>query len=124
MPDSHVMSNPLAPLASTILYKTSASCSAVSSSFLFSLALFAYWLRSSVVSVLFSLISERLSPTITLIIPIFVFREGASGLAHVPPHRVSGITLPPDDATPFFIARLTCKAVKKKILRSSIIKLS
>jgi len=59
------------------------------------------WLRSSVVSVLFSLISERLSLTITLIIPIFVPREVASGLAHVPPHRVSGITLPPDDATPF-----------------------
>ena len=48
-----------------------------------------------------------------MIIPIFVSREGASGLAHVPPHRVSGITLPPDDATLFSLHVLLDRTVKK-----------
>ena len=33
---------------------------------------------------------------------IFAFRGSASVLAHAKPHCVTGITLPPVDATPFF----------------------
>lgn len=66
--------------------------------FLSSLALFAYWLRSSVVSVLFSLISERCLLASSLIIPIFGFRMVSSVLAHDSNHSVPGITLPPGDA--------------------------
>lgn len=43
--------------------------------FFFSLALFAFWLRSSVVSVLFSLISETTLRSRIVIIPIFVSRR-------------------------------------------------
>jgi len=45
-------------------------------------ALFAFWLRSSVVSVLFSLISERPSRGYSKIIPIFAARRQPSVLAH------------------------------------------
>ncbi|KAJ5146353.1 uncharacterized protein N7515_000917 [Penicillium bovifimosum] len=62
-------------------------------------ALFAYWLRSSVVSVLFSLISESFRLGNTLIIPIFGPRDLASALAHASLHCVIGLTLPPIDAT-------------------------
>ncbi|CEF78546.1 unnamed protein product [Fusarium graminearum] len=71
---------------------------AMLSSFLFSLALFAFWLRSSVVSVLFSLISERSPRRPTLIIPIFGFRAISSVLAHDFAHCVPSITLPLGDA--------------------------
>jgi len=37
-----------------------------------------------------------------VIISIFAIRGMASVLAHVTPHRVAGITLPPADATPLF----------------------
>jgi hypothetical protein len=60
------------------------------------------WLRSSVVSVLFSLISERSLLRPIVIILIFGFGELASVLAHVSSHRVPGITLPPGDAKSFF----------------------
>ena len=70
--------------------------------FLSSLALFAYWLRSSVVSVLFSLISESFRPGNTLIIPIFGTRDLAPVLAHALLHSVIGLTLPPIDANPLF----------------------
>jgi hypothetical protein len=73
-----------------------------SSSSSFSLALFAFWLRSSVVSVLFSLISETCLRTQFVIISIFVTREVAAVLAHVTTHRVAGITLPPADANTLF----------------------
>ena len=65
-------------------------------------ALFAFWLRSSVVSVLFSLISESVLRNTTLINLIFGFRGRASVLAHVLPHCVIGLTLPSIDAN-FFI---------------------
>ncbi|KAL0941857.1 uncharacterized protein CTRU02_204620 [Colletotrichum truncatum] len=69
-----------------------------------SLALFAFWLRSSVVSVLFSLISERSLRRPIVIILIFGLREKSSVLAHDSSHSVPGITLPPGDAnTSFFI---------------------
>ncbi len=47
-----------------------------------------------------------------MIILIFVPRRGASGLAHVPCHCVTGISLPPVDANILFIvdsARQNCK---------------
>ncbi|KAH6961042.1 hypothetical protein DER45DRAFT_184878 [Fusarium avenaceum] len=87
--------------------------------FLFSLALFAFWLRSSVVSVLFSLISERSLRRPTLIIPIFGFRAVSSVLAHDPTHCVPGITLPPGDANymgSVFHYLLGLARVVKKIL--------
>ncbi|CAG1970147.1 unnamed protein product [Fusarium graminearum] len=81
------------------LYKNiSQPVQATLSSFLFSLALFAFWLRSSVVSVLFSLISERSPRRPTLIIPIFGFRAISSVLAHDFAHCVPSITLPLGDA--------------------------
>ena len=76
---------------------------------LFSLALFAFWLRSSVVSVLFSLISEILLRKKSMIKFIFVPRFGSSELAHDPSHCVIGLTLPPIDAnTPFSSRRSAC----------------
>jgi hypothetical protein len=69
---------------------------------LFSLALFAFWLRSSVVSVLFSLISERCLRTSIVIIPIFGLRVVSAVLAHDSAHSVPGITLPPGDANALF----------------------
>jgi len=69
----------------------------------FSPALFAFWLRSSVVSVLFSLISESVLRNTTLINLIFGPRDGASVLAHAPSHSVLGLTLPPSDANNLFI---------------------
>ncbi|CCF46756.1 hypothetical protein CH063_15408 [Colletotrichum higginsianum] len=77
-------------------------------SLFFSLALFAFWLRSSVVSVLFSLISERSLRRPIVIIPIFGFREEPSVLAHGSSHSVPGITLPPGDANTFFHHMLWC----------------
>jgi hypothetical protein len=69
--------------------------------FLSSSALFAYWLRSSVVSVLFSLISESVLNEHTLIILIFGSRNLTSVLAHVLLHSVTGLTLSPVDANTF-----------------------
>lgn len=68
----------------------------------FSLALFAFWLRSSVVSVLFSLISEILLRKKSMIKFIFDPREESSGLAYGSLHCVPGLTLPPGDANLFF----------------------
>ena len=78
---------------------------------LFSLALFAYWLRSSVVSVLFSLISEIVLLDKSMIKSIFEISLGTAEFTHVPGHSVSGITLPPDDATFIFITFLACPAL-------------
>ena len=78
-----------------------------------SLALFAFWLRSSVVSVLFSLISERPLRRLIVIIPIFGIRADSSRLAYVSAHSVPGITLPPGDANffrPFFFHCSRCLA--------------
>ncbi len=72
---------------------------------LFSLALFAFWLRSSVVSVLFSLISEILLREKSMIKFIFVTGEESSGLAYDSSHCVPGLTLPPGDANSFFHQR-------------------
>lgn len=74
---------------------------------------FAFWLRSSVVSVLFSLISEIHLTDETLIILIFVLRELTSWLASVRSHCVTGITLPPVDATTFHCCYGLAWAVKK-----------
>ena len=74
--------------------------------FLSSLALFAFWLRSSVVSVLFSLISERSLLRPIKIILIFGFRMVSSVLAHDSIHSVPGITLPPGDANLIFFFSL------------------
>ena len=73
-------------------------------SFLFSflsLALFAFWLRSSVVSVLFSLISEIFLREKSMIKFIFVTGDGSSRLAYDPLHCVPGLTLPLGDANLF-----------------------
>ncbi|KAJ5399254.1 hypothetical protein N7465_009743 [Penicillium sp. CMV-2018d] len=73
------------------------------------ITLFAYWLRSSVVSVLFSLISESSRPGNTLIIPIFAARDLAPVLAHASSHSVIGLTLPPIDAnSSFFFIFINC----------------
>ena len=69
---------------------------------LFSPALFAFWLRSSVVSVLFSLISEIILRNESMIILIFVPCRRASVLAYAHRHSVIGLTLPPIDANIFF----------------------
>ncbi|KAL3413833.1 hypothetical protein V8F44DRAFT_489023, partial [Aspergillus fumigatus] len=69
-------------------------------------ALFAFWLRSSVVSVLFSLISESVLRNTTLINLIFGSRGEASVLAHASPHSVIGLTLPPIDANHLFFINL------------------
>ena len=66
------------------------------------LALFAFWLRSSVVSVLFSLISEIFLREKSMIKSIFVLREASSGLAYDASHCVPGLTLPPGDAKSIF----------------------
>ncbi|KAL0939236.1 uncharacterized protein CTRU02_205846 [Colletotrichum truncatum] len=81
-----------------------------------SLALFAFWLRSSVVSVLFSLISERSLRRPIVIILIFGLGEKSSVLAHDSSHSVPGITLPPGDANTFFIvcSGLTRDTAKKR----------
>ncbi|KAF0324040.1 hypothetical protein GQ607_008745, partial [Colletotrichum asianum] len=62
----------------------------------------AFWLRSSVVSVLFSLISERPPRRSIVIILIFdLSGEWPLRLAVCPhAHRVPGISLPPGDANP------------------------
>ena len=62
----------------------------------------AFWLRSSVVSVLFSLISEMSLYVTSHINLIFAIWGPASVLAHADPHCVTGITLPPVDATLLF----------------------
>jgi hypothetical protein len=62
----------------------------------------AFWLRSSVVSVLFSLISETSLYVASFINLIFVSRELAAVLAHAGSHCVTGIALSPVDATGFF----------------------
>ena len=77
--------------------------------FLFSSsALFAFWLRSSVVSVLFSLISEIFLREKSMIKFIFVRCEGSSRLAYDSLHCVPGLTLPPGDANPFSSMSSAC----------------
>ncbi|TGO81357.1 hypothetical protein BPOR_1191g00050 [Botrytis porri] len=65
-------------------------------------------LRSSVVSVLFSLISERSSLTVTLIILIFVVRDWSAVLAHDHSHSFPGITLLPGEANNFSLQIWAC----------------
>jgi hypothetical protein len=51
---------------------------------------------------------------------IFAFRGSASVLAHVEPHCVTGITLPPVDATPFFHCLFGCafsERTRKKLVK-------
>ncbi len=48
-----------------------------------------------------------------MIILIFVPRRGASGLAHVPCHCVTGISLPPVDAN-LFIAESACQICEEE----------
>ena len=61
------------------------------------------WLRSSVVSVLFSLIAESSASQNVMIILIFGPRNLASVLAYASLHSVTGLTLPPVDAkSPLF----------------------
>ncbi|KAI1765065.1 hypothetical protein GGR53DRAFT_491448 [Hypoxylon sp. FL1150] len=55
----------------------------------------AFWLRSSVVSVLFSLISGRVLLELNLRLILFLRRGCASSVMH---NRVLGITLLPSDA--------------------------
>ncbi|KAF0332680.1 hypothetical protein GQ607_000696, partial [Colletotrichum asianum] len=82
-----------------------------------SLALFAFWLRSSVVSVLFSLISERSLRRPIVIILIFGLREESSVLAHDSSHSVPGITLPPGDANSLFsLCALACPGLQRRKL--------
>ena len=83
-------------------------------SHLFSLALFAFWLRSSVVSVLFSLISEILLREKSMIKFIFVFGETPPGLAHGLLHCVPGLSLLSGDANLFFICVLSLSGLPKK----------
>ena len=45
---------------------------------------------------------------------IFEISLGTAEFTHVPGHSVSGITLPPDDATFIFITFLACSRVVKK----------
>jgi hypothetical protein len=80
--------------------------SSYASLLLFSLALFAFWLRSSVVSVLFSLISERCLRTSIVIIPIFGQRTASSMLAYDPVHSVPSITLPLGDANAHLLSSI------------------
>ena len=100
--------------------------------FFSSLALFAFWLRyvyhlsttrcrmlmvsrrSSVVSVLFSLISESVLRDTIVIKSIFETRTLASELAHASAHCVTGLTLPPVDANTLFTAALACPGLQGK----------
>ena len=73
--------------------------------FLFSFsfpALFANWLRSSVVSVLFSLISESFLRETHWLFPFLDLATDLCACA-CRTHSVIGLTLPPIDANPFFI---------------------
>ena len=84
-------------------------------------ALFAFWLRSSVVSVLFSLISEIILRNESMIILIFVPRRRASVLAYAHRHSVIGLTLPPIDANTFFIMAFSLSgAVEKNLFFLSV----
>ncbi|KAK9486719.1 hypothetical protein V1527DRAFT_462402 [Lipomyces starkeyi] len=72
--------------------------------FLFFLTLFAFWLRSSVVSVLFSVTTE-MSLFVTLFVTlIFVFGIWSSGLAYGQMHCVVAIALPATDANIFIFS--------------------
>lgn len=94
--------------------------SSLSFFFFSSPALFAFWLRSSVVSVLFSLISESVLRNTTLINLIFGLRGWTSVLAHVWPHSVIGLTLSPIDANTLFINSVGLSDwLEKRFLRSS-----
>ncbi|KAI5816134.1 hypothetical protein BZA77DRAFT_313707 [Pyronema omphalodes] len=75
----------------------------------------AFWLRSSVVSVLFSLISETVLFEPSYINLIFEPRELASVLAHVDTHCVTGIVLPPVDATILFLICYLWEASEEEI---------
>lgn len=86
--------------------------------FLSSLALFAFWLRSSVVSVLFSLISEMSSTRGNFVITLIFGSLGgvSSALAHdASAHCVPGITLLPGDAT-FSLLALACPARWRRVI--------
>jgi hypothetical protein len=75
----------------------------------------AFWLRSSVVSVLFSLISETVLFEPSYINLIFELRESASVLAHVDTHCVTGIVLPPVDANILFIICYPWEASEEEV---------
>ena len=76
--------------------------------FFFPQLLFAFWLRSGVVTVLISLIADSPALQDAPINLIFHPRDLASMLAYVSFHCVTGLTLPPVDATPFFINYSAC----------------
>ena len=78
--------------------------------------IFSQWLRSSVVSVLFSLISENFLRKVFVINLIFFLSKRISGLAYVLSHRVTGLTLPSVDATLFIMLFGLSKLLEKKIL--------
>lgn len=60
--------------------------------------LFAFWLRSSVVSVLFSVTTETAQFGSFNVTTIFAASGSLSGLAHGDPHCVVALTLPASDA--------------------------
>lgn len=68
--------------------------------------LFAFWLRSSVVPVLISLIADSPALQDTPINPIFRTRDLASLLAYASLHRVTGLTLLLVDANTLFVHQL------------------
>ncbi|KAJ5848545.1 hypothetical protein N7455_012502, partial [Penicillium solitum] len=68
--------------------------------------LFAFWLRSSVVPVLISLIADSPALQDTPINLIFRTRDLASVLAYASLHCVTGLILLPVDANPLFVHQL------------------
>lgn len=78
-----------------------------------------FWLRSSVVSVLFSLISEIILRNESMIILIFVPSWHPSELAHGCRHCVTGLTLPPVDANTLFITAVSLPEALKKTVGTS-----
>ena len=83
--------------------------------FFFSLALFAFWLRSSVVSVLFSLISETFLRELLRLSTFWIYRGPLSLL--MPSVSVASIALPLADANhPFFISHPRLSRVLEKKL--------
>ena len=54
-----------------------------------------------------------------MIILIFVPRRGTSGLAHVSCHCVTGISLPPVDAKPLFIACPGLPGLRRRVLHTN-----
>ncbi|KAI5856549.1 hypothetical protein BZA05DRAFT_388953, partial [Tricharina praecox] len=81
----------------------------------------AIWLRSSVVSVLFSLTAEIRSCIGSNVDLIFVARALAAVRAHVEAHCVAGISLPPVDAnvlSSFIVALAVCEGTRKELCDS------